>query len=365
MIATHLVRDDGIVLSCDVGTSSCRTALFSVRDGSLIENSLVNEFSINLWTYKPLSHDENFMEQSSMNIWTQICRSVRKTLELSRVQPEQVIGLCFDATCSLVAWNVATDSPVSVTFDETDNDRNVILWADHRSIQETNEINQTQHNVLRFVGGRMSPEMQLPKIKFLQTHCINHLNDNVHYFDLADWLTFKCSGNIIRRSQCTTACKWGYVFSEDNQDQNIINKGWNAEFLQMIGLKHLVEPKNRIGSEICEIGTFDKTPLRLSNTSAQELGLLGGTPIAVPVIDAHAGGIGIIGAALTEDTTVTELERTLVLIVSIVYTMEEGSITTIGYRQVHPAVTWLFPRTQSLWAVYGVLTVTLWYRDCT
>ena len=73
--------------------------------------------------------------------------------------------------------------------------RNVVLWQDHRAVSETNEINSTHHPVLRFVGGALSPEMQPPKLLWLKRHLRQECWEKAgHFFDLADYLTFRATG---------------------------------------------------------------------------------------------------------------------------------------------------------------------------
>ncbi|KAG2387413.1 hypothetical protein C9374_001745 [Naegleria lovaniensis] len=312
------MHQERFVMACDVGTSSVRTALINLRNGSIKPNSLITDCSIELFTHPVTMH----MEQSSINIWKQICNSCKKSLQCSNTSPEQVVGVCFDATCSLVVWDVEKNKPISVSlcneFNHATNEedvRNIILWADHRSKKQAEEINSTKHEVLKYVGGKMSPEMEMPKIKWLiDNQLINLENEAVHFFDLADWLTYKCTGELSIRSQCTTTCKWGFVFDDSSNRKEIICNGWNIEFLKSIGLEQLVQPTNRIGSNICEIGRNISYPL--TKQSAQELGLLESIPVAIPVIDAHAGGIGMIGAVfnMNENNTKDDLCRTIVII---------------------------------------------------
>jgi ribulose kinase len=77
-----------------------------------------------------------------------------------------VAGISYDATCSLVAFDV-TGQPLAVN-DEGDNTRNIIVWMDHRALAETEEINAGKHEVLKYVGGRLSPEMETPKLPLAQ-----------------------------------------------------------------------------------------------------------------------------------------------------------------------------------------------------
>ena len=67
---------------------------------------------------------------------------------------------------------VGETGPVHVSkFDVSDSNgvyngevADVIMWMDHRATKEAEEINGTHHSVLDFVGGRVSVEMQVPKL---------------------------------------------------------------------------------------------------------------------------------------------------------------------------------------------------------
>lgn len=55
-------------------------------------------------------------------------------------------GIGFDATCSLVALD-SSGTPVTVSPSK-DNDRNIIMWLDHRAVKEAQMINDTKHKVV-------------------------------------------------------------------------------------------------------------------------------------------------------------------------------------------------------------------------
>jgi ribulose kinase len=105
-----------------------------------------------MWKPQP-----DFVEQSSDDIWSATSLAVRQAVTESDVDPTNVRGIGFDATCSLVALD-EHDRPVSVS--PTGNDeQNVIVWMDHRALHQTARINDGKHAVLRYVGGIISPEI--------------------------------------------------------------------------------------------------------------------------------------------------------------------------------------------------------------
>lgn len=152
------------------------------------------------------------------------------------VPNDSVRGIAFDATCSLAVFSHDTDQPVSVTSPKFDNDHNIVLWLDHRPVEETQKINATKHNLLRYVGGTMSIEMEIPKVLWLKNHMPKELFDRCKFFDLADALTYLATDNEAR-SLCSTVCKQGFV--PVGVDGSV--KGWQEDFLTEIGLKDLVE----------------------------------------------------------------------------------------------------------------------------
>ncbi|MBV9589610.1 MAG: FGGY-family carbohydrate kinase, partial [Hyphomicrobiales bacterium] len=176
--------------------------------------------------------------------------------------------------------------------------QNVIVWMDHRAIAEARRINEIGDEVLRYVGGVISPEMQTPKILWLKKHLPKTFEAAGHFFDLADFLTFRATGNTAR-SMCTLTCKWTYLAHE---------KRWSESYFARIGLSELLDESGaKIGNEIVEPGT----PIGqgLTTQAAQELGLLPGTPVAASLIDAHAGGVGTVGGSSGDTQGVAIPER--------------------------------------------------------
>ena len=274
-------------IGVDVGTSSTRAGVFD-ETGKLLGTA---KHPITTW------HEAgDIVEQSSSDIWAACTEAVRAALTEAAAAPDIVSGIGFDATCSLVV--LAPDgAPVSVSG-SGDAKRNVIVWMDHRATGEAREINDTQDEVLRYVGGSISPEMEVPKLKWLKRHLRTSFDAAGHFFDLADFLSFRATGSLAR-SMCTVTCKWNYLAHE---------KRWSAPYFARVGLYDFVaENYARIGTDIIAPGS--PITAGLSPAAANELGLKPGTPVGASLIDAHAGGIGAIGGRLMEGASVNVCDR--------------------------------------------------------
>lgn len=93
--------------------------------------------------------------------------------------------------------------PVTVSLSQ-DPERNVILWQDHRAVREADEINShlPPYPVLQYVGGKISPEMEPPKLLWLKQHLHEVCwKKAAHFFDLADYLTYRATGATSRYCQ--------------------------------------------------------------------------------------------------------------------------------------------------------------------
>jgi D-ribulokinase len=262
-----------VLIGVDVGTAHARAGAFN-GSGVLLATA---SNPIAVW------HEAgDIVEQSSSDIWNACARAVRAVMKIAGVPPSAVKGVGFDATCSLVALDPA-GKPLTVSM-SGDPERNVIVWMDHRATAEARLITETGDDVLRFVGGVISPEMQSPKLLWLKRHLPATYAGAGLFFDLADYLSFRATGSASR-SMCTVTCKWTYLAHE---------RRWSDSYFDRIGLPELVADNcAKIGSRIVEPGTA--LGRGLTSAAASELGLLPGTPVAASLIDAHAGGIGTLG----------------------------------------------------------------------
>jgi FGGY-family pentulose kinase len=261
-----------LVMAVDVGSTSARAGLFDPTGNCLSRTTA--EFT----TSRPLL---DYAEHSSDEIWASVCAASRAALRQAGAEPGVVGGLAFDAACSLAVFDSA-GWPVSVST--TRNDRwNVVMWADHRAEAEAEEITATGHRALQYVGGVMSPEMQLPKLLWLKRHVPESWARIGLAFDLADFLAWRATGRVTM-SACTVTCKWAFLGHE--------KQGWQPDLLDRIGLQDF---RARVGlpDRSAPIGAALG---RLSSAGAAELGLSENCVVGTGLIDAHAGGLALLGA---------------------------------------------------------------------
>jgi len=262
------------VIGVDVGTGSARAGIFDLA-GRMVA-AAKHDITV-------FHASGSIVEQSSGEIWNAVCHVVKDALSQAAVSPDRVAGIGFDATCSLVVLG-AGGQPLPVGPSEQA-ERDIIVWMDHRAVAQAQRINATGHEVLKYVGGRISPEMETPKLLWLLENRPSVFAAAWQFFDLTDFLTWRATGDLSR-STCTVTCKWTYLAHE---------RRWDESFFRAVGLGVLAdEAFARIGQSVVDPGT----PLGsgLTANAAAELGLRTGTPVATGVIDAHAGGIGTVGA---------------------------------------------------------------------
>ncbi|MFT4150634.1 MAG: FGGY-family carbohydrate kinase [Paracoccaceae bacterium] len=266
------------IIGIDVGTGSARAGVFDLT-GQMLASA---KRDITLWRAPG-----SMVEQSSAEIWGAVCASVREAM--AGLDPAAVAGIGFDATCSLVVLGQG-GVPLAVGPSE-DPARDIIVWMDHRATDQAERINAMGHEVLRYVGGRISPEMETPKLLWLREHRPATFDAAWQFFDLADFLTWKATGDLAR-STCTVTCKWTYLAHE---------RRWDPSYFHAVGLGVLAdEGFARIGARVVDPGT--PVGQGLTAAAAADLGLTAGTPVSAGMIDAHAGGIGTVGIEGSPET---------------------------------------------------------------
>lgn len=258
----------GYFLGVDVGSASVRAGVYDASGTRLA------------FATRPVSQFRpggERVEQSSAEIWRQVCLVVKEAVATAGIPATAIRSLGFDATCSLVALD-ARGEGVAVSPGEA-SEHDIIMWMDHRATAEAERINATQDPALRYVGGEVSVEMELPKVLWLKNHFPATWQRTHRFFDLADFLVWKATGNDVA-GLCTLTCKWNYLAHE---------RRFSRSLLAAVGLTDLL---GKIPARILPPGAAAGT---LNTAAAQALGLTTEVVVASGMIDAHAGGVALAG----------------------------------------------------------------------
>lgn len=270
-------------IGIDVGTGSARAGVFDAT-GTMLAAA---KHDIVLF-----QGPDDIAEQSSEDIWQAVASAVRTAVQESGVDPSSIGGIGMDATCSLVV--LGPDGAPLPVGDAPE--RDIIVWMDHRATAQAARINATRHPVLNYVGGTISPEMQTPKLLWLKENRPQVFAGAWQFFDLVDYLTWRATGSLAR-SICTLTCKWTYLGHEGR---------WDPSFFEAVGLGELSgEGFKRIGTEVVPAGTSLGRGLQAD--AARDFGLPAGVPVGAGLIDAHAGGLGTVGARGAQGTVLSRL----------------------------------------------------------
>ena len=346
---------EGYYLGVDVGTGSARACIIDSK-GEIL--------SIASKPTKLFRSGPDIYEQSTEDIWSAICDCTNRIVKESGVAPENIKGIGFDATCSLAVLNRETHEPMSVQGpDFTDTSHSVILWADHRARDQTDRINATGHNLLRYVGGTMSLEMEMPKILWLKENMPAEIFKKCKFYDLPDYLTFQATGDEAR-SNCSIVCKMGFVpVGVDDSTE-----GWSRDFCSKIGLDCFND------EDFLAIGGIPNKNGRvlsageyvggLTALAAKQMGLKEGTPVGSGVIDAYAGWAGTVGAKLDPSTLDEGFKQLAVSSESAIEQASHRLAAVAGTSTCHLAISKDPVFVPGVWGPYkGALIPNYWMAE--
>jgi L-ribulokinase len=285
------------VIGLDYGTDSVRAMLIDTENGQELASNVcrykrwaTKEYcnaSINQFRQHPLDHIEGLET------------TIKYVVENSKVDPYLIRSICIDTTGS---------SPVPVTEDGTplaltkgfENNPNamMVLWKDHTSINEANEINELAanwggENFTKYVGGIYSSEWFWAKILHVARVDTAVKNAAYTWMEHCDLMTYLLIDNKDLKSFKRSRCAAGHkaMWHED----------WNGlppeEFLGQLH-PYLAALRGRLYDKTY---TSDIVAGNLSQEWSTRLGLTTDTLIAVGTFDAHSGAVG---AKIEEHTLV-------------------------------------------------------------
>ena len=276
------------VIGLDYGSDSVRAVLINSKNGKEIasevhwykrwmEQKYCNP-SINQFRQHPLDHIEGLEF------------TIKSVMNQSKVNPEEVKGICIDTTGSSPVPVSKNGVPLAMVDGFTENpNAMMVLWKDHTAIKEAELINELGvswggENYTKYVGGIYSSEWFWAKIAHIVKEDEAVKNNAFTWMEHCDLMTYLLIENKDLKSFKRSRCAAGH--------KAMWHESWGGlppkEFLEKVD-PYLADMRDNLYNETY---TSDKVAGNLSQDWADKLGLTTDTVIAVGTFDAHSGAVG-------------------------------------------------------------------------
>ena len=285
------------VIGLDYGTDSVRAVLIDTENGAELAASV--SYYQRWKEGKYCKPEENQFRQHPLDHIEGLERTISTVVKESGVAPENIVSICIDTTGSspLPVNKEGIALSLLPEFSENPNAM-MMLWKDHTSIREAEEINHLARNwggedYTKFEGGIYSSEWFWAKILHVNRQDEAVKNAAHSWMEHCDYLTFLLSDKqdlaTFKRSRCAAGHKAMWHESWDGLP--------SKEFLGQLD-PSLAELRDRLYEKTY---TSDEVAGNLNEEWATKLGLTTKTVIAVGTFDAHSGAVG---AKVEENTLI-------------------------------------------------------------
>lgn len=285
------------VIGLDYGTDSVRAVLIDTENGAELASSV--SYYQHWKEGRFCSPEKNRFRQHPSDHIEGLEQTITGVVRESGVQPEEIVSICIDTTGSSPLPVNQEGIALSLTpgFEENPNAM-MVLWKDHTSIREAEEINTLARtwggeDYTRFEGGIYSSEWFWAKILHINRIDEEVKNAAYSWMEHCDYITFLLADQkdlkTFKRSRCAAGHKamwhesWGGLPSQD--------------FLNRLD-PSLGDLRDRLYDKTY---TSDEIAGHLNEEWAKRLGLTTSTVIAVGTFDAHSGAVG---ARVEENTLI-------------------------------------------------------------
>ena len=282
------MKGNNYVIGVDYGTDSVRTLLIDADNGNEIATSV---FEYPRWKERKYCNPvENQFRQHPLDYIEGLEHTVKECLSIAGQEiAEKVRAISFDTTGSTPVAVNENGIPLSLTegFEENP-DAMFLLWKDHTSIQEADEINNHaknfEINYLDYCGGIYSSEWFWAKMLHVLRKDKNIANKAYTFVEHSDWMSFLLTGGKhaedIKRNVCAAGHKG--MWAEE------LGGFPPEEFFSSLD-PLLTGHVSKISGELY---TTDTSAGNLSAEWAERLGLSTNVKVGIGAIDAHVGAVG-------------------------------------------------------------------------
>jgi FGGY-family pentulose kinase len=246
-------------IGADFGTQGVRTGII---------DSCGNILSQKEYFYNTIYPNIGWAEQNPNDWWHAFIESLRESLaEISESDKTKIMACSVCATASTV---------IPVSF-EGKALSNALIWMDSRAYNEAVFINQTNHPILKFCGGEVSPEWLVPKALWIKKNNPKIYDSSYKIVEQLDWINFKLCGNWVS-SVNTATIKQNYFDIEG---------GWNDDYYKKIGFE---DYKDKLILDVKKVGEPIGT---LSKKFTEAMGISSNIVLVEGSTDAYAAVLGL------------------------------------------------------------------------
>ena len=255
------------LLGIDIGTSSCKVALFR-PDGS-VAASAGSDY--------PVSYPrKGWAEQDPRDWWNGVCRAIRAVIGESGIDPAEIAGIGVDGQ----SWSaIALDASGEVLCPTP-------IWTDTRSTEICRETAEqlTEEKLFSTCGNPVQPGYTWPKILWYRKYRPEVFEKTDKILQSNSYIVYRMTGEI------TQDLSQGYGLACFNMRSGC----WDDEVCRMLGIPRSFLP---------EIMSCHQIAGRLTKEAAEQTGLKEGTPVAAGGLDAACGtlGAGVVSPGQTQE----------------------------------------------------------------
>ncbi|MEI3608678.1 ribulokinase [Pseudogracilibacillus sp. SO10305] len=277
-------------IGIDFGTGSGRVIVMNVQTGEVVATD-VTEYCHGVITDRlpngaaitkretALQHPLDYIEV----LETSIPASIQK----ANIEKEDIIGIGLDFTSCTILPVKEDFSPLCLDEKwESEPNAWLKLWKHHAAQEQATKINELAkvrgESWLPRYGGIISSEWMLPKVLEVLENSPEVYDATTFFVEAADWLTFQMT-NSFKRNSCAAGFKGTW-----HEEEGYVSE----DFLGALHPKLASLYKTKLGGEVASVGELAG---RLTEEFAERVGLQAGIPVAMGIIDAHAGvpGAGV------------------------------------------------------------------------
>ena len=255
------------LLGVDIGTSSCKTALFDAGGNVLARGGC---------DYPVAYPRRGWAEQAPEQWWDGVCKAIREMMGKSGVHPADIAGIGVDGQ----SWSaIALDGQGNVLCPTP-------IWTDTRCGDICRDVKDhlPEEELFAVCGNPVQPGYSWPKILWYQKHQPEVFAKTEKILQSNSYIVYRMTGEI------TQDLSQGYGLACFD-----MRKGqWNREICERLGIPFKLLPP---------LVPCHQVVGKLTKDAASRCGLIPGIPVVAGGLDAACGtlGAGVVSPGQTQE----------------------------------------------------------------